>query len=269
MFMKSRIAAIVLLILLISVIAGVLVQGQEGTLIEVTTDQKVYKAGEPVVITATNIGDESAIIPACADDWFSVNRVDTGIEIRMRVPIICDGFFYLEPGESVSTDWDQTHLLWDWNYKNVFPTGEQVTTGQYTVSWIGDSTDFRIAGRAYDFIDTKTDKKTYRQGETIYINATNVGAKDIWITCPYQDYTIYDNNGGKIYFHPMNTCKAMTRPLHPGENITVTWDQTYLLWERNDPYYPIMIKPSGEQVPGGVYSAFMYGGVAAFHILDH
>lgn len=269
MFMKLRIPAIVLLILLVSVMSGVLVQGQEGAVIKVTTDQMVYKAGEPVAITATNVGDESAIVPACADEWFSVSQIDTGIEIRMRVPLICDGFFYLEPGESVSTDWDQTHLLWDWNYKHIFPTGKQVTTGPYTVSWIGDSANFRIVGHADDFIAIETDKKTYSQGETIYIKATNVGAEDIWITCPYQDYTIYDTDGGKVCFYPMNTCKAMTRPLRPGENVTVAWDQTYLLWERNDPYPPIMIKPSGELVPAGVYRAFMYGGVTTFRILDH
>ena len=267
--MKSKIVPIILLFLLLFLMAGTLVQGQEGAVIKVATDQKVYKVGEPVVITATNVGSESVIVPACADDWFSVNQTATGIEIRMKVPIICDGFFNLEPGESISTDWDQTHLLWDWNYKNVFPTGKQETTAPYTVSWIGDSADFCIAGHADDFIDIKTDKKTYSQGETIYIKATNMGEEDIWITCPYQDYTIYDTNGGKVYFHPINTCKAMTRPLRPGENLTVTWNQTYLVWERNDPYQPVMVKPSGEKVPGGVYRAFIYGGVITFRILKH
>ena len=61
----------------------------------------------------------------------------------------------------------------------------------------------------------------------------------------------------------------MTRPLAPGESVTVTWDQTYLIWEPNPPYYPVTVKPTGEQVPAGKYNVFMYGGVEGFKIKNH
>jgi len=101
--------------------------------------------------------------------------------------------------------------------------------------------------------ELSTDKICYAPGETVTFTFTNTG--DLPIRTRFIESTYWIDNDQGVMVLEYNPIQPITplEYLNPDESHIWTWDQKYLIYNKNPPFNPV--PPTGQQVPNGVYIA--------------
>jgi len=98
-----------------------------------------------------------------------------------------------------------------------------------------------------------TDKYHYEYIDNVTFTLTNVGDVNLCSRGIDASYWIEDANGQKVRQDSPIKIITPQPTLKPGESMSWTWDQTYLIYDSNFPFDPI--PPTGQHVPPGTYVA--------------
>jgi len=148
-----------------------------GGFVEVTTDKYCYELGEQVVITLTNIANETVYFNS-GPYWLKI--YDSSGKIVFEVFPIFTAIVEIPPGESINFTWDQKNF-----------TGVQVPPGNYTawmgheggwvgdlnspiyVGEIGDTAEFWVGTCPFGPIADAGPDQTVNEGDTVFFNGTS------------------------------------------------------------------------------------------------